>query len=182
MLTLFNAIVFVHVVSAILWIGSAVVLELLEFESTHSSKRERIASSLNRSSWFAKHVFGPAAMVTILSGILAVAVGRPSFGQLWVIFALVGVVLVTALGAGVIGRTSSKLAARLQDPLVDEDEIEAGLMNIRWAVYLDLALLFFILFDMVVRPTKFDPGFFIVSGLFFAAVAAGTVHRVHLRR
>jgi len=175
MLSLFNVMVFIHVVCAIIWIGSAVVLEILEFEATHVSKRERLRATLTRTSWFGGHVFGPAAILTILSGIAAVAVGRPTFEQAWVIIALVAVVLVAALGGGVVGRTSAQLAARLDDKATNEDAVEQGLINIRWAVYLDLAILFFILFDMVIRPTTFDPAFLLISGIYFALVIVGII-------
>jgi len=170
-------------VCAIIWIGSAVVLELLELEAVHTGKRDRLLATLHRSSWFGARVFAPAAILTILTGITAVAVGRPTFSQWWVIIALVSVVIVSVLGGGVIGRTSGKLAARLADPSVLEDEVERGLKGIRWATYLDLAILFFILFDMVMRPVAFDAGFVTVSGIFFAAVILSiAVNQARLNR
>lgn len=181
MLNLFTVIVYIHVVAAILWVGSAVVLEILEWEATHASKRERLAATLHRGSWFGLHVFAPAALLTILTGVIAVAVGRPTFGQLWVILALVAVVIVSAMGGGVIGRTSAMLEERLKDPAVSEEEIEAKLAGIRPFVYLDLALLFFILFDMVVRPVTFDPAFLITTGVFFLAVLAGIGYQARRR-
>src|ERR1700739_3096338 len=118
MLTLFNAIVLLHIVCAIVWIGSAVVLEILEWEASHAAKRDRLAATLRRGSWFGTRVFAPAAVLTILTGIVAVAVGRPTFDQWWVIIALIAVVIVSVLGGGVIGRKSAQLAARLADPSV----------------------------------------------------------------
>ncbi|HET8581319.1 MAG TPA: DUF2269 family protein [Candidatus Paceibacterota bacterium] len=174
MVTLFNALVFFHVAAAIVWLGSGITLEILEFEAAYGSTRGRIMANLRRGSWFGARVFAPAAITTILTGILAVAVGRPTFGQLWVIMALIGVAAAAALGAGILGRTSDRLAKRMGEGAPDA-EIAAGLARIRAASQLDLAILVFILFDMVVRPVAFDPGFFIASGIFFVAVACGII-------
>lgn len=175
MLTLLNSIVFVHIVCAVVWVGSASTLEILEWQTLHATKRERLAASLHRGHWFGTHVFTPVAIVTLLSGILAVALERIAFSQLWVVIALVAIVVTSALGGGVIGRKNAQLEKRLDDPSVHEDEIERELMSVRPVVYLDLAMLIFILFDMVIRPTTFDVGFFIVSGIFFVAVVVGIV-------
>jgi uncharacterized membrane protein len=183
MSSIFNWVLFAHIIFAIIWVGSAVVLEILEWEAVHTSKREHLAATLHRSSWFGARVFAPSAVFTLITGIIAVAVGKPTFSQAWVIIALVAVVVVSALGGGVIGRKSAQLAARLDDPAVSEGEVERGLMGIRWAVYLDLAILFFIVFDMVMHPATLDPAFLVVSGAFFVVViAAIAVNQVKLNR
>jgi len=164
-------VVFVHVVAAVLWFGSAAVLELLEWESSHESERERLERALRRGGWFSTHVFAPCAVITALFGIIAVALGKPTFGDEWVIIALVFVVLVTLVGALGIGRNMSRLAVRM-DAGASEQEIAQRHARIRMFSHLDLALLFFILFDMVMRPKGIDPAFVILSGAFFGGIAA----------
>ncbi|HEV8666368.1 MAG TPA: hypothetical protein VN665_00785 [Candidatus Paceibacterota bacterium] len=170
MLTLFNFVVFFHIIFAILWVGSAVMLELLEWEATHTNKRERLALALHRGEWFAMRVFVPCAIGTLLTGILGVAVGRPTFSQAWVIIALIAVVVVSGIGGGVIGRTTGQLSKLIKDPEVHEDVVEAKLLSIRGWVYLDLAILFFILFDMVMRPANLTIAFSTISIIYFLAV------------
>jgi uncharacterized membrane protein len=164
-------VVFVHVVAAVLWFGSAAVLELLEWETSQESERERLERTLVRGGWFSTHVFAPCAVVTALFGVIAVAIGKPTFGDEWVIIALVLVVLVTLLGALGIGRNMSRLARRMEAG-ASQQEIDERQARIRTLSHLDLALLFFILFDMVMRPTGYDPAFIILSGAFFGGVAA----------
>ncbi|HEX5429564.1 MAG TPA: DUF2269 family protein [Patescibacteria group bacterium] len=170
MITWFKVIVFLHIISAIIWIGAVIVLEILEWQTVHATRREQIASQTHRQNWFGKRVFAPASIATIVTGLIAVAIGNPAFKQFWVIVALVGVAVALGLGAGVIGRTMGKISQMLANPATTDEQIEQQFQFLKPFTFLDLAVLIYILFDMVMRPATANTGFLGVTVVYFAIV------------
>jgi len=176
MISIEKLLVFIHVGGAVVWIGSAVALELIKFARSRSG-REGLVETISLGAWFGPRVFMPASLTTLVSGILLVALGKPSFSQAWVIFALSGIVISAALGGGVIGRITERLKGLFSAPNADETEIARNLRRLNAFSYFNLAILTSILFDMVVRPDASNTVFYAVIALFLAIVAGFSFRR-----
>lgn len=168
-MTLYHILLFFHITAAIIWIGAGLTLELLGWRASLGHKPEQRNEMVSISEWLSPRVFMPAALATLLFGILLVIFGKPSISQFWVIFALVGFLLTAFIGGAFIGRLSKQMTA-LMKKKTKEKVLDRLYQKIILASRIDFAILFIILFDMVVKPTVTTTSFFVISFLFFVII------------
>jgi uncharacterized membrane protein len=179
---LYHAILFIHVGSATVWLGSAAVLELLEWQIVHASSRERLKALIEREMWFGPRIFIPAGLSTVFSGLALIFLGGMGFSRLWVIVALLGVAGTAVIGVGVLGRAALRLSSLVENPASSEEEIHTNLVRLKVFAQIDLAILVWILFDMVMKPDASNVAFFVLSTSFFVVVALYAGHRLYVGR
>ena len=157
---------FLHVVAAAAWFGAALLsMALLELAS-----RAGELSWLVRFGEFddslAKALFIPAALVTLVAGLVLVFDGPWSFGDDgWVTGGLILLVAIFALGIGLIVPTGQRLTeaaksalappAELEAPAVDlndRTEVTDLIRRLRLLSWVDVSLLAIVFFLMTVKP------------------------------
>jgi uncharacterized membrane protein len=168
-MTLYHILLFFHITAAVIWIGAGVTLEILGWRAARGHRPEQRNELIAISEWFAPRIFMPAALLTLLFGILMVSFGRPTFSQFWVVFALIGFLLTAFIGGAFVGRLS-KQTSELIKKKKKEKLIDQLYQKVVLASRIDFALLFIILFDMVIKPTVTSTSFFIISFLFFVVI------------
>jgi uncharacterized membrane protein len=151
MISLYALLVFVHISAAVIWLGSAFAFEFISLRLGHAGAEGR-RRHLFLGEWFGPRIFMPASILTILSGILLVVSGGWHFTRLWIMLALGAVIIAAAIGGGIIGRTMAQLGVLAREG-GHENEIEAKLARLRVVSYVELAILFLILLDMVMKPS-----------------------------
>jgi VanZ family protein len=107
-------------------------------------------------------------MVVLLAGVGLMIEGSWSWGQLWVLFALVSFAGSFVLGLGLIGPLAKKLPA--VGPTTQEGQ--ALTRRIFALIRIDLLFLFGILFAMSVKPTGDDGWTVAVAAVVVAALTA----------
>ena len=162
----YELFLFLHVIAAAAWFGAALLsVALLE-----------IASRAGELSWLvrfgefddtlAKVLFIPAALVTLVAGLVLVFDGPWSFGDDgWVTGGLVLLVAIFVLGIGLIVPTGQKLteaaksafapSAELEAPAVDlhdTSDLAALIRRLRLLSWVDVSLLTAAIFVMTVKP------------------------------
>lgn len=172
MITLYSFIVFLHVLGAAVWIGAAAALEFLGWKifSTAEKNIFGIEDWLLLGEWFGKYVFAPAGSLTIVAGLILVSIGWAQFGQLWIILALTAVFLSLLIGMVGIAKLTRRILSELNNEKSDENRIDEELKKMKMFANLDLALLLFLLFDMVMKPKSFEPVFVSLVVAFFVLV------------
>jgi uncharacterized membrane protein len=148
---LYTAFIFLHILSAGIWFGGGVVIEVLALRLGPSASREAFKQFFDTAHWVSPRVFMPAALATIISGIVLVLIGGWSFSDVWIIFALVGVAITAFLGATQIGTTIAKMQALIESG-ADDMQLAAVGRRLHWITRLDLLILILVLLDMVVKP------------------------------
>ena len=97
-------------------------------------------------------LFGPAAMGTLLFGVLMVVVGEGvGFADLWIIIGLVGVAISMVI-VGLSNPQSRKLAAVVQEHGPDHPDVAATTARLRMLNMVDLVVLFAVVAAMVFKP------------------------------
>src|SRR5688500_4694128 len=97
-MTRYELLVFLHVAAVIIWIGAGFLIALLVFGAERAGDRIREAGYHRDVGWLAPRLFIPASMATLVFGILVVADGPWSFGDLWIVIGLVGWAVSFGLG------------------------------------------------------------------------------------
>jgi len=97
--TLYTGLKFVHVLAAIVAVGTNVTYGVWLARARSSPEHELFA--LRGVKFLDDRVANPAYGVLLVFGILTVLEGHWSFGQLWIILGIVGYVLIAAIAATV---------------------------------------------------------------------------------
>lgn len=151
-MSLYEILLFVHVLAVITWVGGAIMFDVLAERAVKSDDAARVAGHLGESEHLAKTYFIPTSLITLAAGIWLVFEGDWGFTQPFVIGGLVGIVTTIVIGAGILGPTSARLAAQAASAGRLDQELKDGLAKLRNISRLDLAVLVVVIFLMTVKP------------------------------
>ena len=107
---MYQLLVFVHIVCAIIWVGGAFFAQLLAIRVQRASDPTELPSFARNVEFLGMRVFLPASILLFIAGAAMVAQAW-SFGQLWVAVAMGLWLLSVLLGALYIGPRTKKIAA-----------------------------------------------------------------------
>lgn len=152
MFTIYNLLKFLHVAGAIIWIGGACALGLLNLRLTRSQNPAAVADLSLQSAAIGGAILGPAAWLTLLAGIFTAAQAGLNFGSLWIVWGFAGVLLSILIGAIFVRRATGdlhRLAANAHASALDMKKLQQRLAT--WTV-INLIVLFSSVWAMVFKP------------------------------
>lgn len=142
---------FLHVASAIVWLGSGVGLVALMAVMTSAGDRATLMATGRHIEKLGPRLFGTAAMSTLIFGILTVITGDFSFGDTWIVIGLVGVAISLAI-VGLSAPVNKRMAAAVETHGVDHPDVTQALRQARLYNFIDLVVLFVVVWAMVAKP------------------------------
>ena len=172
-MSLYELLLFLHVVSAIIWVGAATTYFALELRTDLSGDLDREASQNDDASWLAPRLFIPASVGTLAFGVLAAIKGDWDFGSLWIIIGLTGFGVSFATGIGYFEPEIKKLAAAIERSGTADPEVRRRTASLKMVGRMELAVLYVVVASMVAKPTGDDAGLLVVFALTLAAAVAG---------
>jgi uncharacterized membrane protein len=166
----YELLVFLHVSSAIVWVGAGLLMSVLELRASRSGDPAAMGRIGGDNEWLAPRLFIPSSLLTLLFGILLVADGPWTIGTLWIDLGLAGYALTFATGIGVLKPTAEKLKAAVERD--GPGTAEAARLGHRLTLVsrLDLVVLFAVVAVMASKPASEDTG--TLAGLGIGVVAA----------
>jgi uncharacterized membrane protein len=144
---------FIHVLSAIIWVGGGVMLSLIGARTRKSEDARLIGEFARTLSYVGLRVLTPAVVAVLLTGLWLVLTGSEwKFTQLWVLLGLSAFIAVFLIGAIYLSRIAIQL-----DRLTAGTDInlrEARDLLGRWILgyQIILVILIFAVWDMVFKP------------------------------
>lgn len=152
---------FLHVVSAILWVGGGFVLFLLGVLAERAGNIEDKLQAMRASGQLGGRFFAPMSMLTLIFGLVMCGfwVG---FAELWIVIGLVGYATTFSIGMLIFKPTGERMGAMVAEQGVTPAVLAIGQRMMRWA-RLDYAVMLVIIADMVLKPTLHDIG--ILAGM-----------------
>jgi len=145
-------LLFVHVLSAMVWLGGGLTLMLAGFRDRSSARPEAVAEFAGTVPFVGLRVLMPSVIVLLVTGIWQVLASSAwSFSQLWVRLALGLFILAFLVGAVYLSRVGIGLARATADNRLASEG--TALLN-RWLVgyVVVLALLVVAVWDMIFKP------------------------------
>ncbi len=145
-------LLFVHVLSAMVWLGGGLTLMLAGFRARSSARPEAVAEFAGTVPFVGLRVLMPSVIVLLVTGIWQVLASSAwSFSQLWVRLALGLFILAFLVGAVYLSRVGIGLARATADNRLASEG--TALLN-RWLVgyVVVLALLVVAVWDMIFKP------------------------------
>ncbi|MDX8465784.1 DUF2269 family protein [Mesorhizobium sp. VK23B] len=166
----YTIVKFLHVVSAILWVGGGFVLFLLGVLAERAGNIEDKLQAMRASGELGGRFFAPMSMLTLIFGLVMCGfwVG---FSELWVIIGLAGYTTTFSIGMLVFKPTGERIGAMIAKDGVTPAVLAIGQRMMRWA-RLDYAVMLAIIADMVLKPTLNDIAVLAGMALVIAAGAA----------
>jgi uncharacterized membrane protein len=142
---------FFHVLSAIVWVGGGVMIQVL---MSHAKKigPESVSVFSGSAEWTSKRIFMPASFAALVFGIWLVIAGGYDFGDLWIGLGFVGFIASALIGTTILGPTSKKMNALAAERGPNDPVVIHMSRRIERAGRFDLVILILVVLDMVVKP------------------------------
>jgi uncharacterized membrane protein len=150
--SLYEGLLFVHVLAAAAWFGAALLSVVLMELATRAQESAWIMRFGEFDETLAKVLFIPSAVLVLGSGFALVFEGPWSItGDGWVLAGLLLLVAIFAVGLGTIVPAGKKLAA-LGASGASSSELSDQLRRLRLLSWLDVGLLAAAIFVMTTKP------------------------------
>lgn len=152
-MTLYEGLLFVHILAGIVWVGGGVALDLVAARIARTGDAAELWRFLQTLDWLGPRVFGPTSMVVLGLGLAMVAINDVwTIGQLWIVIALVLFAASFVVGMGFFGPESKRIAAAIEAGGPDSPEAQRRIRRLFLVSRLELVVLVVIVWDMVVKP------------------------------
>lgn len=149
---MYNTLKFIHIISVIVWIGGMIMLTVLNGRLAKSGPPEAVRALGQQSGALSMTLFLPAVLLTVITGIGLVQVGRLGFGQKWILWGIIGAVVSFIVGGVLTGGTARKLGQQIARGEIDATQVAAVQRRIMVFVFVNLLVLLSIVWAMVFKP------------------------------
>ena len=167
----YSIVKFLHIVSAILWVGGGFVLFLLGVLAERAGNIEEKMQAMRASGQLGGRFFAPMSMLTLIFGLIMCSfwVG---FSDLWIIIGLVGYATTFSIGMFIFKPTGERMGAMIAKEGITPAVLAIG-QRMMSAARFDYAVTLAIIADMVLKPTAHDIG--ILAGMVLVVVVGATL-------
>jgi uncharacterized membrane protein len=142
----------VHVVAAVIWVGGAFIIQAFAFRILRTGDARRQAEFAKDSEVIGMRVFIPATWLLLLAGIGMMINLDWSWGQNWIVFALIAFALSFVVGAGFLGPESGRIAKVIERDGPESPEAQRRIRRILLIGRCELIVLLAVIVNMVVKP------------------------------
>lgn len=176
----YDLLLFLHVSSAIIWLGAGFLLLVQISSSERGDDRGRHLGFYREIGWLSPRLFIPASLATFLFGLLLVIDGPWGFDQLWIQIALVGYLASFLTGILYFKPTGEQVAELVQEHGLSHPGIDQRVRPMAVVDRFQVLVMFTVVADMVFKPTGDDTGLLIAGA---AVITLGAIVMVSgLRR
>ena len=167
----YSIVKFLHVVTAILWVGGGFVLFLLGVLAERAGNIEDKLQAMRASGQLGGRFFAPMSMLTLIFGLIMCSfwVG---FSDLWIIIGLVGYATTFSIGMFIFKPTGERMGAMIAKDGITPAVLAIG-QRMMSAARFDYAVMLVVIADMVFKPSVHDIG--ILAGMVLVVVVGATL-------
>jgi uncharacterized membrane protein len=146
----------VHVVCAVLWIGGAVLLNVLGFIADRAGDTAGKATVAGQAASVAHKVFTPSALLVLLAGIgmMVTDFGKAAWDweSFWLAFGLLGFVATFVIGIAVLTPAVKRVDALATAHGPEAPETQTAISRVLLIARIDAAMLLLVVVDMIAKP------------------------------
>lgn len=150
-MTLYELLLFVHVLAAAVWVGGAVMLKVLTSRALRADP-DRAAELATETERVGTGVLMPASIVLLVAGLWMVFEGDWGFEPLWVKAGLFIYVVSAVAGAVFLGPLYKQVGVLRAERGAGDADLTARLQRIQTLSWIDLGLLVAAVFVMTTKP------------------------------
>ena len=146
---IYNIFKYLHVISAICWLGGGAVLVFVAIMAGRAKDTESQMTAVKITASLATRWFVPASLATVIFGLIVATIGN-RWSEGWVILGLLGFAATFVTGNFLIRPTADGIA-KAESEGRREAAVAGGAKLLNIAKF-DYVMLFTVVFDMVVKP------------------------------
>ncbi len=158
---------FLHVASAVIWIGGGLIMVLLGVKADRSKNDTELVGVVRQVAWAADRIYVPASVATLIFGVIAAWLGN-LWSSLWINLGFVGIVSTIALGVLVLTPRARKVQAA-QGVTPEAVAVSREILTI---AKFDMTVLFTVIADLVLKPELSDGGWLVALAVVIVGAAA----------
>jgi uncharacterized membrane protein len=177
-MTWYELLLFLHIVAAIIWLGSGLFIQILATRAERAHDVEGLRRVANDSAGLSETLFIPASLATLILGVLLVIDGPWGFDMLWIVLGLAGYLATFLTGVLVMKPGSEKIAALMERDAGMSAEAEIEIRKLLTKGRFDTVVLYLVVAIMALKPTGDDVGILAVLAAIVVAGAAYVVLRL----
>ena len=140
-----------HVLAAIVWVGGALMLNILAALAIRSKLAGRRAEFAREAEKVGMRLFAPTGLLLVIMGFVLVEEGGWGY-HLWVILGLVAYGLSFLTGLLFIGPESGRIGKAIETEGPESPAVAARIDRILLVSRIELVILFLVVVDMVLKP------------------------------
>jgi len=159
---------FLHVASAIVWVGGGFVLVFLAMVAYRQNDKDGYMRIVRQVVYLSPRFFIPSSLAVLVFGVIAAWI-EWSFADLWIDLGIAGWLSTFVTGNFLIRPRAEKIEAMVAKTAVTDEVVAIGQQMLNIAKF-DFLVLFIIVANMVIKPTPAD---WMVLAVMAALIAAG---------
>jgi uncharacterized membrane protein len=141
-----------HILAASTWIGAAFALQVIAHRHRQSTPDTVVDAFAIDSESVGKTLFGPAAIVLLVTGVALVAREHQGWTDTWILLGIGALVAAGAIGGAFLVPEGRRIAELARTPGHDAAEVRDRTRRRFLVARFDLTILILAVADMVVRP------------------------------
>ena len=142
---------FLHVVSAITWVGAAILSLFLSFRLAALKENPVAGPAAQLTEAASVPLFVLTSMLTLVTGLI-LAFGWVGFEPLWIKIGLGGIAVSLVMGFGYFKPTIGKLQAMVQERGHEDAGVQAVIRQVRTASAIEVVIFLIVVWAMVTKP------------------------------
>jgi uncharacterized membrane protein len=150
--TVYTLFKFLHIVGAIVWIGGVISVNIISVRIAREKDGAALAAMSRQSRFYGMAIIGPAAGLTLLAGIVMIAVSGLSI-PLWVAWGLAAILVSMGLGATLIRRAGEELSQLAVTAMPGDSRLSALQQRLSTLNIVNVLVLLSAVWAMVFKPT-----------------------------
>jgi uncharacterized membrane protein len=143
----------VHVVTAVVWVGGATMIQAYAIRILATGDGKRQAEFSKDTEVVGMRVFIPSSLILVLAAIGMMVNLHWSWNQNWIILGLIAFALSFGIGAGFLGPEGGRIAKLIEQHGPDAPVVKARIRRILTISRCELVVLLTVIVNMVVKPT-----------------------------
>jgi uncharacterized membrane protein len=151
-MTLYETLVFVHIVMVAVWVGGGVVTQHFASLILREGDPVRIGGFGRDIAWIATRITLPAAVVLLGSGLWAAQEGNWDFGAAWISISFTVWIVAVVAGLVLVRPEYGRIQSLLPTIGTDGEAVAQRLRRILLFSRIELVLLLIAVWAMVVKP------------------------------
>jgi uncharacterized membrane protein len=151
-MSLYEFLLFVHVLMAVIWVGGDIAIQVLAVRATRAKDPVRTASLTGDIEWMSLRVFMPASILLIIFGIWTASEGNWDFGQAWISIGFAAFLFSFFLGMAFLGPESGRIKRLVKDRSFEDPEVLRRVGRILVFSRIELLVLIVAIWAMVAKP------------------------------
>lgn len=150
-MNVFKLLLLIHILGAIVWVGGGVTIQFLGSRAVRSADPAVMQRFGSETEWIGMHVFIPASLVVLATGI-GLVLKKWNWEDPFVVVGLIGIAFSIIVGAAFLGPESDRVGKLTAEKGPADPEVKKRISRLLNVSRFELLVLVVVVFFMTVKP------------------------------